>query len=556
MSSQRISYLAAFALATFALASCVEETRSPPPGGSGGAGGSPPLTCGDGKLDAEEECDGAELGGNSCQSLGYDTGSLGCTKSCAFDTSQCVLAERCTNDADDDGDGLTDCDDPDCASACADSCPTATELNDPLTVTGSTLGHANKLDSSCASPMGSGPEVVYSFTAAHTGVLDLRLVSNDDLTISIRPACEQPAELGCSDNALGPDAVERLKVPVTQGQTVFVIVEGTSANDAGSFAFEIESRPIACGDGFTDGTEECDDGNTNSGDGCSAQCSLESSEVEPNDTSAQANSYLAPWVAALSPAGDVDLVKVSVASSPAYIVAETRDLDQLSCASGLVDTFVEILDTDGMTELAVDDDSAEGTCSKAIAAGLSPGDYYVRVSAPPGASQPSFAYVLDLQVKTDVCGDGMITPSEQCDDGNTATGDGCDASCQFELSESEPNGTSAEANAFSAPWHAAISPSGDVDLVSIAVPGPSSTLTAQVIDHGTGDCLANKIISFMEILDTNGSSVLTSDAGSGPGYCAYAKVQNLAAGTYYVRVKAGPLSPNATFSYGLALSVQ
>jgi cysteine-rich repeat protein len=32
------------------------------------------------------------------------------------------------------------------------------------------------------------------------------------------------------------------------------------------------------------------------------------------------------------------------------------------------------------------------------------------------------------------CGDGMIDPSEQCDDGNTAGGDGCDVGCQVECS--------------------------------------------------------------------------------------------------------------------------
>src|SRR4051812_32052904 len=32
----------------------------------------------------------------------------------------------------------------------------------------------------------------------------------------------------------------------------------------------------------------------------------------------------------------------------------------------------------------------------------------------------------------DVCGDGVVRGAEQCDDGNTAAGDGCDASCQPE----------------------------------------------------------------------------------------------------------------------------
>ncbi|TMB20585.1 MAG: DUF4215 domain-containing protein, partial [Deltaproteobacteria bacterium] len=34
-----------------------------------------------------------------------------------------------------------------------------------------------------------------------------------------------------------------------------------------------------CGNGIVEGTEECDDGNTNSGDGCSATCQLENSSA-------------------------------------------------------------------------------------------------------------------------------------------------------------------------------------------------------------------------------------------------------------------------------------
>ena len=31
------------------------------------------------------------------------------------------------------------------------------------------------------------------------------------------------------------------------------------------------------------------------------------------------------------------------------------------------------------------------------------------------------------------CGDGTVDPGEQCDDGNTTPGDGCSATCQFEI---------------------------------------------------------------------------------------------------------------------------
>lgn len=49
-----------------------------------------PATCGDGFVRAGvEECDGQNLGGQSCQSLGAGEDLLTCSPGCTFDTSQC-----------------------------------------------------------------------------------------------------------------------------------------------------------------------------------------------------------------------------------------------------------------------------------------------------------------------------------------------------------------------------------------------------------------------------------------------------------------------------------
>jgi len=47
------------------------------------------LTCGDGKKAVEEECDGTELGGATCKSLGYSSGTVACTSACKIDPSNC-----------------------------------------------------------------------------------------------------------------------------------------------------------------------------------------------------------------------------------------------------------------------------------------------------------------------------------------------------------------------------------------------------------------------------------------------------------------------------------
>ena len=49
----------------------------------------PPPNCGDGNIDADEECDGSNLVSTACTSLGYVGGTLSCNAYCKHDTSNC-----------------------------------------------------------------------------------------------------------------------------------------------------------------------------------------------------------------------------------------------------------------------------------------------------------------------------------------------------------------------------------------------------------------------------------------------------------------------------------
>jgi len=51
--------------------------------------------CGDGHLETEEECDGTDLGGATCQSLNYYGGTLACASDCTWDRTSCEAAGRC-----------------------------------------------------------------------------------------------------------------------------------------------------------------------------------------------------------------------------------------------------------------------------------------------------------------------------------------------------------------------------------------------------------------------------------------------------------------------------
>jgi len=48
------------------------------------------LGCGDNIIEGIEQCDGSNLGGATCASLGFSGGVLGCDASCDFDVSQCT----------------------------------------------------------------------------------------------------------------------------------------------------------------------------------------------------------------------------------------------------------------------------------------------------------------------------------------------------------------------------------------------------------------------------------------------------------------------------------
>ena len=50
------------------------------------------MACGDGTRAGAEACDGADLGGATCQSLGFGGGALACSQTCTLDASMCTSA--------------------------------------------------------------------------------------------------------------------------------------------------------------------------------------------------------------------------------------------------------------------------------------------------------------------------------------------------------------------------------------------------------------------------------------------------------------------------------
>jgi hypothetical protein len=73
--------------------------------------------CGNGQIDQGEDCDGGNLGGQSCVDLGFDGGVLACDPTiCVFDTSGCM--DMPSNECDNNCNGCA-CPSFECTMCCA-----------------------------------------------------------------------------------------------------------------------------------------------------------------------------------------------------------------------------------------------------------------------------------------------------------------------------------------------------------------------------------------------------------------------------------------------------
>jgi len=83
----------------------------------------------------------------------------------------------------------------------------------------------------------SGADRAYRFTAPAAGTLTVSVTSDDDLTVFIGDACgpaSPEAYLSCGNSAQAGDT-ETAQTTLSAGQTVTVVVDGFTREDAGDF---------------------------------------------------------------------------------------------------------------------------------------------------------------------------------------------------------------------------------------------------------------------------------------------------------------------------------
>lgn len=105
------------------------------------------LFCGDGVRNGPEACDGSDLNGQSCISLGFTGGTLGCLAGCGgFDTSQCTTGNPvCGNGIVEQGE---DCDPPGTTGGACEI--TGDSTGDGSVITGDATGSGSGLGSTTA----------------------------------------------------------------------------------------------------------------------------------------------------------------------------------------------------------------------------------------------------------------------------------------------------------------------------------------------------------------------------------------------------------------------
>jgi cysteine-rich repeat protein len=310
-----------------------------------------------------------------------------------------------------------------------------------------------------------------------------------------------------------------------------------------------------CGDGVTEtlAGEQCDDGNTISGDGCSSTC-----KVEPLGT-LMGPPGMNTFNGTLAPAGRIETYQLNV-THEGYVSAETGVQTIGTCAAGDAgDTILDLTDTMFHVIAHNDDISSTDRCSRitpyTTGAHVMPGTYYLRAYTY-STTTAIARYQLQVKLVGTGCGNGIVETNlgEQCD----PPGPSCSATCQFtgvEHMEVEPNNDSAHATLVSVPRgtttyvQAAITPVGDIDFFAFDITGAAGTVIAGT-HTSPGDpmsCAAGTDTE-LELFNALGVAAMpptplatNDDIGVGD-YCSridgtqMMQAANLPAGRYYLRV--------------------
>jgi len=190
--------------------------------------------------------------------------------------------------------------------------------------------------------------------------------------------------------------------------------------------------PMVCGDGKVTGTETCDSGLNDGKHGCSASCQIIPGWACPlggAPCTEICGDGIVVGVEQCDEKGDVACCSASCKLKPNYVCDPSKTPHSQPsapyCGNGTVNGPSNPASTVLGSEQCDDGnivpfDGCSPTCTNEPLCGT----VNTYISPTPAATNyQCFAR----------CGDGLVLPPEQCDDGNTQNGDGCDSTCKVEL---------------------------------------------------------------------------------------------------------------------------
>jgi hypothetical protein len=159
----------------------------------------------------------------------------------------------CDDMLDDEGDGLIDCDDPDCEAStlCTPSCALPPRNGGSLgsalgtlVATGSTSGLSSQGISSCGG--GGGPDVIYYWVAPNSGTytFDTCSGSSYDTRLWLAADCaalDAGTNIGCNDDSCGLQS--RVSRTMVAGEGILIGVDGFSTSSQGTYGLSISGPP-------------------------------------------------------------------------------------------------------------------------------------------------------------------------------------------------------------------------------------------------------------------------------------------------------------------------
>ncbi len=213
------------------------------------------VVCQLGYLDCNSDsADGCEQSGDHCpwetEGLcgdGHDNdedGATDCDDPDCDEDPLCRVESECTDGVDNDEDGLSDCLDSDCLAllVCTRGCANfglGTAVGDAI-LSGDTDGYGDHYQSTtdCGDDTYSGEDFAVAWTPPESGCYTIDTEdSSFDTVLRVHDGCTGPL-IVCDDNS-GTDTMSHVELLATEGTLYIIIVDGHSYDDEGWFELNI-----------------------------------------------------------------------------------------------------------------------------------------------------------------------------------------------------------------------------------------------------------------------------------------------------------------------------